>query len=140
MLAVGNSWSTTYSQTLTNGWSVGVTGSVGQKDVGSISVTAGYSGSVSNSESTQQSAMQTTTTTSGTTSSISLDMPCPATIPNDTMCTWTYNSFSVTAWNSVAWDIPATFTLLGGQQITTVLGGGSTSGSTAFNKALNLKV
>ncbi len=136
-LAIGNTYSTTYSKTITNGWNLEVTGTKGVKDVWMTAVKAAYSGSVSNTESNQQTASQTTTTTtsSGVSSTLTLNSLCPATVPSNTMCTWNYNAYSVTSWNSIAWKIPATFTLLGGKHFTNVLGGSSSSGNTAYNNA-----
>ncbi len=129
---MANTYSTTYSKTLTNGWKTSL--SSGKKDL--FTVSAEYSGSVSTSESSQQSASTTTTTTttSGTTSSLTLNLICPADIPSNAHCDWDFKAYSVTSWNSVAWKIPATFTLLGGRNFTSTLGG-STTGSTAVNNA-----
>ncbi len=131
-LSIANSYTTTYCHTLTNGWKVSA--GVSKKDV--FSVSAEYSGSVSDSETNSESASQTTTTTttSGTTSSLTLNLLCPANIPSNSDCTWIFNAFSVTSWNSYAWQIPATFTLLGGKTFASVLGG-STTGTAAFNNA-----
>ncbi len=129
-ITVGNSYSTTYSKTVTTGWSVAV--NVGADGFG---VQAAYSGAVATTD-TSPSAASTDTSaanTTGSSTTVTVDLTCPEKIAPDTMCTWTFSGYSTTTWSNVVWSLPASFQLLAGNRFSAAIGGSTTSGTSNRN-------
>ncbi len=136
-ITVGNSFSTSYSKSVSLGWKISET--VGDEELG-VSIEEEYSGSVATTATSETSTSTETsnTTTSGSATTVTVNLLCPAGVPANAICTWTYTGYSTTSWNSGAWTLPATYQLLAGNQFNNVIGGCSASGTSNRNN-LSLK-